>query len=155
LVVVQGEAELAQLLRQPLPRPRRVVRDEAQRVASVAEPRDGVDGPRNGFARDVEDAVDVQQDAGHGAHSHRRRECVAGPGFPRLRAAGHGRRAGYRLLMSAHAHGHRHHHHDDGSLRSLTLALVLNAAYTVVEVVAALFAGSLTLLADAGHNLSD
>ena len=57
--------------------------------------------------------------------------------------------------MSTHAHGHRHHHHEGDSLRSLTLALVLNAAYTLVEVVAALFAGSLTLLADAGHNLSD
>ena len=35
------------------------------------------------------------------------------------------------------------------------IALVLNAAYTLVEVIAALFAGSLSLLADAGHNLSD
>ena len=36
------------------------------------------------------------------------------------------------------------------SLRSLMIALVLNAAYTLVEVIAALFAGSLSLLADAG-----
>jgi cobalt-zinc-cadmium efflux system protein len=40
-------------------------------------------------------------------------------------------------------------------LRSLTIALILNAAYTLVEVVAAILAGSLSLLADAGHNLSD
>jgi cobalt-zinc-cadmium efflux system protein len=37
----------------------------------------------------------------------------------------------------------------------LTIALALNAAYTLFEVIAALFAGSLSLLADAGHNLSD
>ena len=40
-------------------------------------------------------------------------------------------------------------------MRSLTIALVLNAAYTLFEVIAALLAGSLSLLADAGHNLSD
>ncbi len=53
-----------------------------------------------------------------------------------------------------HEHGHRHHH-GGSSLRSLTIALVLNAAYTLVETIAALLAGSLSLLADAGHNLSD
>ena len=42
-----------------------------------------------------------------------------------------------------------------GSLRSLTIALVLNAAYTLIEAIAALLTGSLSLLADAGHNLSD
>jgi len=61
----------------------------------------------------------------------------------------------------AHEHGHDHgpggdHIHAFGSsLRSLMIALVLNAAYTLVEVIAALFSGSLSLLADAGHNLSD
>ena len=57
------------------------------------------------------------------------------------------------------APGHHHHGHShagsSNSLRSLTIALVLNAAYTVVELIAALLAGSLSLLADAGHNLSD
>ena len=54
------------------------------------------------------------------------------------------------------AHGHHHgHSHASSSLRSLTIALVLNAAYTLVEVIAAILAGSLSLLADAGHNLSD
>lgn len=40
-------------------------------------------------------------------------------------------------------------------MRSLLIALVLNAAYTLVEAIAALLSGSLSLLADAGHNLSD
>jgi cobalt-zinc-cadmium efflux system protein len=69
----------------------------------------------------------------------------------------------YRLGMStAHAHDHDHGHGGlhvhgagSGSLQSLLIALGLNAAYTLFEVVAALFAGSLSLLADAGHNLSD
>jgi cobalt-zinc-cadmium efflux system protein len=54
-----------------------------------------------------------------------------------------------------HAEGHHHHHHGGSSLRSLTIALALNAAYTLFEVIAAFLAGSLSLLADAGHNLSD
>ena len=55
-----------------------------------------------------------------------------------------------------HAHHHGHSHAPTrSSLRSLTIALVLNAAYTLVEVIAAILAGSLSLLADAGHNLSD
>jgi cobalt-zinc-cadmium efflux system protein len=62
-------------------------------------------------------------------------------------------------MTTTHGHGHEHgshaHHHGGSSLRSLTIALVLNAAYTLVEAIAAIAAGSLSLLADAGHNLSD
>jgi cobalt-zinc-cadmium efflux system protein len=66
-------------------------------------------------------------------------------------------------MSAGHAHDHVNDHGPGGlhahalgsSLRSLLIALVLNAAYTLVEVIAALFAGSLSLLADAGHNLSD
>jgi len=63
-------------------------------------------------------------------------------------------------MSGAHDHDHGHgglhlHVPANGSLRSLTIALVLNAAYTLVEVIAAVLAGSLSLLADAGHNLSD
>ena len=60
-------------------------------------------------------------------------------------------------MRAAHVHGHGHHHHQHGgsTLRSLTIALALNAAYTLFEVVAAFLAGSLSLLADAGHNLGD
>lgn len=60
--------------------------------------------------------------------------------------------------VHAHSHGHGALHHHGGagsSLRSLTIALALNAAYTLVEAVAAILTGSLSLLADAGHNLSD
>lgn len=60
-----------------------------------------------------------------------------------------------------HGHGHSHHHHHhparlggDGG-RALGIALVLNGGYTVVQVVVGLLAGSVALLADAGHNASD
>ena len=61
-------------------------------------------------------------------------------------------------------HGHDHDHqgsggHDDGirgaSRRSLTSALVLIVGYMFAEVIGGLLSGSLALLADAGHMLSD
>ena len=63
-------------------------------------------------------------------------------------------------MSAGHAHDHGHggahlHARTQSSLRSLTIALVLNATYTLVEAIAAILAGSLSLLADAGHNLSD
>jgi cobalt-zinc-cadmium efflux system protein len=51
-------------------------------------------------------------------------------------------------------HGHEHDVRA-GSARALGLALVLTAGYTAVEVVAGLLTGSLALLADAAHMLSD
>lgn len=59
------------------------------------------------------------------------------------------------------AHGH-HDHHGHGSAHLLKeqgpafkLGIALNLAYVVAEVVAGLWTGSVALLADAGHNLSD
>jgi cobalt-zinc-cadmium efflux system protein len=49
-----------------------------------------------------------------------------------------------------HAHGQR-----QGSTRALRLTLLLTASYTVVEVAGGILTGSLALLADAGHMLSD
>jgi cobalt-zinc-cadmium efflux system protein len=51
----------------------------------------------------------------------------------------------------AHAHDHTH----ASSRRALALALALTASYTAVEVVGGLLTGSLALLADAVHMLSD
>jgi len=50
---------------------------------------------------------------------------------------------------------HDHDHARVESRRALAAALVLTASYTVVEVVGGVFAGSLALLADAVHMLSD
>ena len=53
-------------------------------------------------------------------------------------------------------HDHGHHHHGAGAgARQLAFVLFLTAGYTVVEVIGGLLTGSLALLADAGHMLSD
>ncbi len=56
-----------------------------------------------------------------------------------------------------HSHGHHHGHAHAGARnrRRLLLTLVLAATYMVAELVGGLMAGSLALLADAGHMLSD
>ncbi|MEZ5102461.1 MAG: cation diffusion facilitator family transporter [Thermoleophilia bacterium] len=60
----------------------------------------------------------------------------------------------------AHLHGHQVHARDlaaarAGNRRSLALALGLNAGFTAFQAVVGFATGSLALLADAGHNLSD
>jgi cobalt-zinc-cadmium efflux system protein len=55
----------------------------------------------------------------------------------------------------AHQHGHGHRHDAADSERRVLLALVLTGGFMVVEVIGGLAAGSLALLADAGHMLTD
>ena len=61
----------------------------------------------------------------------------------------------------AHDHGHSHHHHDhhahgrDASARVLTAALLLTLGFAVVEALAGWWSGSLALLSDAGHMVTD
>ena len=45
--------------------------------------------------------------------------------------------------------------HGSGNMRRVIIALTLTGTFMVVEVVGGILAGSLALLADAGHNLSD
>jgi len=47
------------------------------------------------------------------------------------------------------------HAHDSSNLRHVLLALVLTASFMVIEVIGGLLSGSLALLADAGHMLTD
>ena len=61
-----------------------------------------------------------------------------------------------------HEHHHGHHHHDHGdvaevaSLRGIYwISIALNLAFVLVETGIGLWKGSLGLLSDAGHNLSD
>ena len=57
----------------------------------------------------------------------------------------------------ADTHGHHHHAHDVGNIsgRKIFWVTVLNAAITAAEVVGGLISGSLALLSDSIHNLSD
>ncbi|QJB69248.1 cation diffusion facilitator family transporter [Parasphingorhabdus halotolerans] len=65
-------------------------------------------------------------------------------------------------IAHGHAHGHSHHdrHGPHGHMpanfsRAFALGIALNTIYIVVEVIYGLLSGSMALLADAGHNLSD
>ncbi len=63
-------------------------------------------------------------------------------------------------MSEGHTHRHAPHHahahdHRSASRRALLIVLVLTLAFTVVEVVGGLLTGSLALLADAGHMVSD
>jgi cobalt-zinc-cadmium efflux system protein len=53
----------------------------------------------------------------------------------------------------AHAHAHHHHHHDVS--RKLTIATVANLLVVAAEISIGLWAGSLALIGDALHNLTD
>lgn len=56
----------------------------------------------------------------------------------------------------SHHHGHSHAHFTPGSHGpAFLIAITLNVAFVVVEVVASFISGSAALLADAGHNLGD
>jgi cobalt-zinc-cadmium efflux system protein len=52
-------------------------------------------------------------------------------------------------------HDHGHHHAPATFGRAFAVGIALNVAFIVAEVAAGLFADSMALLADAGHNLSD
>ena len=54
------------------------------------------------------------------------------------------------------AHEHHHHDHTVTSLnKAFILGIALNVAFVVVEFAVGLYYGSMGLLSDAGHNLSD
>jgi cobalt-zinc-cadmium efflux system protein len=69
----------------------------------------------------------------------------------------------------SHSHGHSHdhshshgfgHHHDhtpkiDNLNAAFIIGIILNSAFVVVEVIVGIYIHSLSLLTDAGHNLSD
>lgn len=52
--------------------------------------------------------------------------------------------------------GHEHHHHGTGDYgRAFAIGVVLNSLFVLLEAGCGIYAQSLALLADAGHNLSD
>lgn len=59
-------------------------------------------------------------------------------------------------MSHSHSHDHcSHHHHHHGSDGNLSWAFGINLLLSVVQVIAGVAAGSLALIADAVHNLSD
>ncbi|PAW95237.1 cation transporter [Mucilaginibacter sp. MD40] len=60
--------------------------------------------------------------------------------------------------MHSHDHSHQHHDHTpklDHLNAAFIWGIILNSAFVVIEVIYGLISGSLSLLTDAGHNLSD
>lgn len=58
--------------------------------------------------------------------------------------------------MSAHDHSHAGHSHAPADFgRAFAIGITLNTGFVVLEALAGWLTGSLALLADAGHNLSD
>lgn len=53
------------------------------------------------------------------------------------------------------SHGHNHSHVPSSYNRAFIIGVVLNLAFVIVEAAYGLLTGSLALLSDAGHNLSD
>ena len=62
-------------------------------------------------------------------------------------------------MGAGHSHSHDHAHgHDHGPAsfdRAFAIGILLNSAFVLIEAGFGLWAGSMALLADAGHNLSD
>jgi cobalt-zinc-cadmium efflux system protein len=55
-----------------------------------------------------------------------------------------------------HGHGHGHHHHGAADYgRAFAIGIALNLLFVAAEAGFGIYAGSMALLADAGHNLSD
>jgi len=55
----------------------------------------------------------------------------------------------------SHSHSHSHSHGPDPAERGFAPGVALNIGFVVIEGAAGLIGGSMALLADAGHNLSD
>jgi cobalt-zinc-cadmium efflux system protein len=57
--------------------------------------------------------------------------------------------------MSTGDHAHEHGHHHSAAGKALGIALILTLGFSVVELIAGWRAGSLALMADAGHMVTD
>jgi cobalt-zinc-cadmium efflux system protein len=57
--------------------------------------------------------------------------------------------------MAGHRHDHSHHHAPAGYGRAFAIGILLNSAFVLIEAGFGIWSGSMALVADAGHNLSD
>lgn len=58
-------------------------------------------------------------------------------------------------MAHSHSHHHEHHHHEHSHGKKLAATVVLNIIITIAEFVGGIVSGSLALVSDAFHNLSD
>lgn len=74
---------------------------------------------------------------------------------PEHRHGDHGHAPHGQAQACGHAHGHAHLLPDGGLDRAMAIGVGLNTLFVVAEIVCGFFAGSLALVADAGHNAGD
>ena len=87
----------------------------------------------------------------HSGHSH----AAHDHGHDHKPGHGHGHGHGHQHAHG-HGHAHGHHHHAPADFgRAFAIGVTLNLGFVIAEAGAGLWSGSLALLADAGHNLSD
>ena len=58
-------------------------------------------------------------------------------------------------MSKSHDHHHHHHHHHDLDGRALVWSILINITITTAQIIGGVLSGSLALLSDAVHNLSD
>ncbi len=68
---------------------------------------------------------------------------------------GHDHKHAHKHDGHSHGFGHHHHHVPSSFNRAFVIGISLNIIFVVAEAVFGWLAGSLALMADAGHNLSD
>ena len=115
-----------------------------------------------GHDHDAQAGHDHDAQAGHDHDAHVGHDHDAHAGHDHEAHAGHDAHADHdHDAHAGHDHsGHDHHHdhaHDlrGASKRSLIIALCLISTYMVAEVIGGYLSGSLALIADAGHMLTD
>ncbi len=91
----------------------------------------------------------MMADGGRNAHDHDRRDHETHDHETHDRGARGGHDHG------AHGHGHSHSHAHGANARAVGIAALLTGGFMVVEVLGGIAAGSLALIADAGHMLTD
>jgi cobalt-zinc-cadmium efflux system protein len=90
----------------------------------------------------------VEQRQQPGICGHGSGACVAPPSSTCARHHSHAESHDH------HGHYHSHHHHGSGA-KAMLIALLLTATLMLLEVIGGMITGSLALLADAGHMLTD
>ena len=58
-------------------------------------------------------------------------------------------------MGAGHSHDHGHHHSPGSYGSAFAIGILLNSAFVLIEAGFGLWSGSMALVADAGHNLSD
>ena len=110
-----------------------------------------------GHGHDEHDGHGHDEHEGHGHDEHEGHGHDEHEGHDHDEHEGHGHDEHEGHGHDEHDHGSHDHAHDlrGASRRSLIFALVLISTYMVAEVVGGILSGSLALLADAGHMLTD